>query len=201
MLKKLRLGLIISTSILTLLFIVSLFNPFKNDDVRFYQIKNYYRIDISEEEQNDEDYLLIKIANTSNENIYNTEIVFGTKENQYSQDNYIWFRIIKVAKDDVITIKFYEDTGKFVIDSNESTDNSSYYNLSINPKVPDLDLERCMNISHVGIDSENPEITRLNGQYWTLEKNLLLSFSSASLIALVIVHFIITKEGKKDEKN
>ena len=56
MLKKLRLGLIISTSILTLLFIVSLFNPFKNDDVRFYQIKNYYRIDISEEEQNDEDY-------------------------------------------------------------------------------------------------------------------------------------------------
>ena len=194
--KKICLGLLISTIVFFVVFLVSLFNPFRNDDVKLYKVGDYYRIDIAEKEKNDEDYLQITIANISDSDIYNTEIVFGTKSNAYAEDNFIWFRIIKVYKDDVITIRFYEDTGIFKISSDKSTENNVAYNISISPKAPNLDIERCMKISHIIVEEDvEPTITKIRGSYWTIDKTIFASLFFISLLSFGYVYHLVKKEG------
>lgn len=198
--KKIRLGLLISTITFFSLFLVSLINPFRNDDINLYKVGDYYRIDMAEKESNDEDYLQIKIANISGSDIYNTEIVFGTKSNAYAEDNFIWFRIIKVFKDDVITIKFYEDTGIFKISSTQSTQNNAAYNISISPKAPNLDIERCMKISHIIVEEDvEPVISKIRGSYWTIDKTIFASLTFISLLGFGYV-YLVKKEGHYNEK-
>ncbi len=210
--KKIRFSLLICTGLLLVIFVVSLFNPFKDNTVKIYKVENYLRIDITEKVGYDEgtksvkDYLQIKIANISNYDIYNTEIVFGNKSERYSENNHIWFRIIKIAKDDTITINFYEDT-LYSINSKESTKTTATYNISFTPEDSSFDLQKCAKIGHIIVDEDvEPKITRINGTYWTIEKTIFASLTFISAISLVVLHIHILKkekEGRKkiDEKN
>lgn len=206
--KKVRFGLLIFTGLLLLVFVISLFNPFRDNTTKIYKVENYLRIDISEkveydeETKSDKDYLEIKIANISNYDIYNTEIVFGNKSERYSENNHIWFRIIKIAKNDTIVINFYEDK-LYSISSKESTNTVAKYNISATPEVPSFNLQKCAKIGHIIVEEDvNPKITKINGTYWTAEKTIFACLTFVSAISLLSLHiYIMKKEEKIDEKS
>lgn len=206
--KKVRFGLLICTGLLLIVFVISLFNPFRDNTIKMYKVENYLRIDISEKVEYDEgtksdkDYLQIKIANISNYDIYNTEIVFGNKSERYTENNHIWFRIIKIAKNDTIVINFYEDT-LCSISSKESTNSTATYNISSTPEVPSFNLQKCAKIGHIVVEEDvNPKITRINGTYWTAEKTIFACLTFVSAVSLLALHiYIIKKEEKINEKN
>lgn len=199
--KKVRFGLLICTGLLLIVFVISLFNPFMDNTTKIYKVENYLRIDISEKKENDKDYLQIKIANISNYDIYNTEIVFGNKSERYTENNHIWFRIIKIAKNDTIVINFYEDT-LCSISSKESTNSTATYNISFTPEDSSFNLQKCAKIGHIVVEEDvNPKITRINGTYWTAEKTIFACLTFASAVSLLVLHiYIIKKEEKINEK-
>ena len=72
--RKFKIGLLITTAVLLVSFIITLFNPFVDDDVRRYAVKNYYEITFTEgETRYDEDYFSIEIKNVSGDDVFNNE--------------------------------------------------------------------------------------------------------------------------------
>ena len=56
--KKVRIGLLIVSILCAVCFVVSLFNPFMDDDARRYEVDGYFKIKMVERETiDDENYL------------------------------------------------------------------------------------------------------------------------------------------------
>ena len=188
--KKSKLILIVTTAVLFVSFIITLFNPFADDDTKKYAVKNYYEITFTEgENRYDEDYFAIYIKNISNSDVYNNEFVFGIRGSDISADNFIWFRIAKIDAKDTIKILIYEDKGIFTVSGKNRTYDASTYVLALEPVLPNLDLDRCMSIDVANIDSETPEVYRLDAKFWSLDKVITLSGTVISAIGLLIVMF------------
>ena len=189
--KRTKLLLAIATGVLLLTFIVTLFNPFKNDDVRYYRATNYFNIQIEErEDKYDDEYLFLKIENINNNDVYDISIVFGHKANNYSEDNYIWFRKAIIHKNETITISLYEDTGKINVKSDKVLEN---YEVSISPKAPNLEIENCMTIESLAVDSEEPKIVKVSS-YWSIEKTIFAVLTGVSGMAWLIVYLLEKKK-------
>ena len=201
--RKFKLGLLITTAILLISFIITLFNPFVDDDVKRYAVRNYYEITFTEgETRYDEDYLSIEIKNVSGEDVYNNEFIFGIRNSSIATDNYIWFRSSKIDVDDVVTIKIYEDNGRYTIEGKNRAYDISTNVLALSPQLPDLDLDDCMVVTTANIDSDTPEIYRLENKFWSLDKVITLSGFVVSGIGLLFVMFINRHvvEDKKEEE-
>ena len=201
--RKFKLGLLITTAILLISFIITLFNPFVDDDVKRYDVRNYYEITFTEgETRYDEDYFSIEIKNVSGEDVYNNEFIFGISNSSIATDNYIWFRSSKIDVDDVVTIKIYEDNGRYTIEGKIRAYDISTNVLALSPQLPDLDLDDCMVVTTANIDSETPEIYRLENKFWSLDKVITLSGFVVSGIGLLFVMFINRHvvEDKKEEE-
>ena len=201
--RKFKLGLLITTAVLLVSFIITLFNPFVDDDVKKYAVRNYYEITFTEgETRYDEDYFSIEIKNISGEDVYNNEFVFGIRNSSISADNYVWFRIAKVDANDIVTITIYEDKGTFSVKGKNREYDSGTYVLALTPQLPDLDLDDCMVVTTANVDSETPEIYRLENKFWSLDKVITLSGFVISGIGLLLVMFINRHivEDKKEEE-
>ena len=115
------------------------------------------------------------------------------RANEYTSDNYIWFRIAKITKGDTVKISLYEDTGEYKIGSKSSTSNPSTYSISISPKADQLELDQCMRIDSITIDSDEPNVYSLDARYWSWEKILFASLTFVSGIALLVIYIIEKK--------
>ena len=200
--KKFKIGLLVTTCVLLVSFIITLFNPFVDDDIRKYAVDNYYEITFTEGENRfDEDYFKIEIKNVSGEDVFNNEFVFGVRNSNISSDNFIWFRIAKVAKGDTVNIYIYEDTGDYTISNKKEDYDPSTYVLALDPMLPQLDLDRCMRVSVANVDSESPEVYRLETKFWSLDKIITLSGTVVSCIGLFVVLFLNrhVEDEKKEE--
>ena len=182
--KKGKLILIITTAVLMISFIITLFNPFVDDDTRKYVVKNYYEVTFTEgEDKFDEDYFSIHIKNISGDDVYNNEFVFGIR------DSFIWFRIAKIDAGDTVKIVIYEDSGNFYVDGKNRDYDAGTYVLALDPMLPALDLDRCMRIDVANVDSETPEVYRIEAKFWSLDKIITLSGTVVSAIGLLVVLF------------
>ena len=195
--KKAKIVLLSLMSVFSLLFIVSLFNPLRNDDVRSFEVEDNFIIRMEERENlYDEEYLLIEITNTSKETLYNVEMVFGYRDDVDIRDrNYIWFRIPRIEKDDVINIKQYE-----LLNTSELTNKKedyTTYDIVKHVETGEFDLEKCMRVELVNIDSESPKVHLLRQKYWSMEKTIFLVLAVGFGVAFVYVHTLSKKEEVK----
>ena len=193
--KKTKISLLAVTIVFLLCFVVSLFNPFRDDDRRNYEVDGYFKIHLFEREKQDADYLYAEINNISDEDVYNVELVFGNKDSLSKRDNYVWFRIAKIAKGDTVKLTIYEETGKYLIDSKKSTSNNDTYNIAIYSDG-EFEVEDCLKIAVANVDSDVPTVYDINPGYWSWEKTLLLALTVIPGAVLAYLHF---KKGKKQE--
>jgi len=194
--KKVKISLLVVSIICALCFVVTLFNPFRDDDVRSFEVDGYYAVSMAERETKyDENYLSIEIKNISGEDVFNTEMVFGIKGSATGKDNYIWFRMAKIAKGDTIKLVVYEDTGNYSIDSKKSTENSSTYNIAID-YATEFEVEDCMRITVANVDSDSPKVYDIAPAYWSIEKTITLALTVISVGAFAYV-YIKTKKVKE----
>lgn len=194
--KKVKIGLLVLSILCALSFVITLFNPFRTDDARSFKVDGYYHINMVERETKyDENYLSIEIKNISGEDVFNTELVFGVKGSLTGHDNYIWFRIAKIAKGDTVKLVVYEDTGNYKIDSKNSTSNTATYNIAID-YGEEFEVEDCMRVSVANVDSDSPKIYDVTAGYWSIDKTITLALTV--IFGGAFAYFYI--RGKKEEK-
>ena len=127
--------------------------------------------------------------------MFNTELVFGIKGSTTGHDNYVWFRIAKIAKGDTVKLVIYEETGNYTIDSSKSTSNAATYNIAID-YAGEFEVEDCLKLTVANVDSDSPKIYDITPGYWSIDKSVALALTVITGGAFA---YLYIKEKKNKE--